>query len=177
MNSNKADLILHPVRMKIIQTLLSYESMTVQQLLEKLDDVAQATMYRHLKQLLDADLIEVIATNKVRGTIEKTYAVKKANIILSETDLKDTTSEEHIRYFMAYQANLLKEFERYVTHHQTEDFKEDGLGYRQMTLQLSKVEMDQLGMELAELLQKYVNHKPDKERSARTFSMIFIPQK
>ncbi|MFC0558994.1 helix-turn-helix domain-containing protein [Halalkalibacter alkalisediminis] len=93
MKTKKADLMLHPVRMRIIQALLSYEKMTVVQLLEKLEDIPQATMYRHLKQLNDANLIEVIETYRIRGTIEKTYAVKKENVHLSESDLEDTSVE------------------------------------------------------------------------------------
>jgi DNA-binding transcriptional ArsR family regulator len=177
MKGKKADMMLHPVRMRIIQALLSYDKMTVQQLLEKLNDIPQATMYRHLKQLHDAELIEVIETNKIRGTIEKTYAVKKDNISLTEVDLEDTTAEDHLRYFMTYQANLLKEFEHYVMAHKPDQFKEDGLGYWQMILQLTEEEMNEFGKELSDVVQKYAKKKPSMERSPRTFATIFIPQK
>ncbi|ARK28716.1 helix-turn-helix domain-containing protein [Halalkalibacter krulwichiae] len=177
MSSNKADLMLHPVRMRIIQALMTYEEMNVQQLLEKLPDIPQATMYRHLKQLLDNELIEVTATNKVRGTIEKTYAVRKDKITLSESDLQNTSTEEHIRYFMAYQANLLNEFERYVTKHTPDKYKSDGMGYWQTTVNLTEQEMTQLGKELSEVIQKYARNKPTAERNPRTFATVFIPQK
>ncbi len=151
--------------------------MTVVQLLEKLEDIPQATMYRHLKQLNDANLIEVIETNKVRGTIEKNYAVKKENVKLSESDIEHTSVEEHLRYFMTYQANLLKEFEQYANKPQPVQYKEDGLGYWQATLHLTNDEMNQFGKELSEVVQKWTEVKASEKRQARTFATMFIPQK
>ncbi len=172
----KADVMLHPVRMRVIQTLLTYKTMTVQQLLEKLDDIPQATMYRHLKQLVDAELIEVVETNKIRGTIEKTYAVKEENLVISEEELADTPAEEHIRYFMTYQANLLKEFERYVSAHSAKDFAKDGLGFSQAMLHLTADEMAQFGRELGEVVQRFAQKESTPERRSRTLALIFIPQ-
>ncbi|TWI56020.1 helix-turn-helix domain-containing protein [Halalkalibacter nanhaiisediminis] len=175
--TKKADVMLHPVRMRLIQTLLSYNAMTVQQLLEKLDDIPQATMYRHLKHLVDADLIEVINTKKIRGAIEKTYAIKKENLTISEEEVADTPVEEHLRYFMTYQANLLKEFENYVLKHSAKDFAKDGLGFSQTTLHLTADEMAQFGRELGEVIQRFAQNEPKPERQARTLATIFIPQK
>ncbi|MBP3952569.1 helix-turn-helix domain-containing protein [Bacillus suaedae] len=173
----KADMMLHPIRMRIIQTLLTHQRLTVQQLIDELKDVPQATMYRHLKQLTEADLIEVVETNKIRGTIEKIYSVRKENIALSDEDINGTPPEEHLRFFMTYQANLLKEFENYVMNHQPEQYKEDGLGYWQTTFHLSGEEMQEFGEALSTVFQKFSKLEPSPERHARTIASIFIPQK
>lgn len=160
----------------MIQALHSYKEMTVQQLLEKLEDVPQATMYRHLKVLKDADVVEVVAAHKVRGTIENVYAVKRENITLSKQELHDASPEEHLQYFMSYQANLLKEMERFVGRHPQHDIRKKGLSYSQTTLHLSTDEMKQFSTELSELMERYLSLSPSEERQAHTFAMIFIPQ-
>lgn len=70
---------------------------------------------------------EVVETNKIRGTIEKVYSIRKGNIAFYDDDIKGLPPEEHLRFFMTYQANLLKEFEKYVMNHQPEQyFNRDG---------------------------------------------------
>ncbi|WP_100406206.1 helix-turn-helix domain-containing protein [Bacillus solitudinis] len=175
MGHKKADVILHPVRMRIIQALMSYQKLTVQQLVEKLEDVPQATMYRHLRILTDAQAIKIVESNKVRGTIEKVYAVSREQVIITEKDITEMSSEDHLRYFMMYQANLLKEFEKYVIKHNSENFKQDGLGYWQSTLHLSDKEFAAFSEELKALLEKAAEKKPTPERKERTMATIFIP--
>ncbi|GAE27561.1 hypothetical protein JCM9140_3713 [Halalkalibacter wakoensis JCM 9140] len=177
MKQRKADIMLHPVRMRIIQSLITNKPMTSAQLINELEDVPQATMYRQLKHLLDADLIEIVETNKIRGTTEKVYAVKRENLAISEKELNEASVEEHVRYFMTYQANLLKEFEKYVLKHNPNQFKEDGLGYWQMSLHLSEQEMNEFGKEMQQVLEKYASNEPSDQRKTRTFATIFIPQK
>ena len=85
MNQSKMKLILHPVRMKIIQSLLNGKNMTVQQLSQRAKDVPQATLYRHLNKLLEAELIQVVQENQIRGTVEKVYALKEPPYIHKKT--------------------------------------------------------------------------------------------
>lgn len=80
MKMSKIKLILHPVRMKIIQSLINGKKFTVNQIAERVKDVPQATLYRQLNTLLEADLIEVVQENQVRGTIEKVYALKEQSV-------------------------------------------------------------------------------------------------
>ena len=46
------DLLLHPIRLRIVQALVG-EPMTPLQLKDRLADVPQATLYRHINQLAD----------------------------------------------------------------------------------------------------------------------------
>jgi DNA-binding transcriptional ArsR family regulator len=172
----KADIMLHPIRMRIIQELVKSPNQTVQQLIDHLGDVPQATMYRHLKMLSDAELIHVVETNKVRGTVEKVYAVLVENLAITDKELEETAPEEHLRYFMTYQANLAKEFERYVMSKQPASYKEDGLGYWQTTMHLSDEEFEEFAENLGQLIKKAVEKKPNKDRRARTLATISIPE-
>ncbi|WFR70984.1 helix-turn-helix domain-containing protein [Prescottella defluvii] len=68
-------MLLHPVRLRIVQALLSEEELTTNQLHERLSDVPIATLYRHVASLVKHDLIEVTDEQQIRGASEKTYRV------------------------------------------------------------------------------------------------------
>ncbi|WP_088103317.1 helix-turn-helix domain-containing protein [Halalkalibacter urbisdiaboli] len=175
MTKKKADVLLHPVRMRIVQALLSHERLTVQQLVEKLADVPQATMYRHLTILREAKAVEVVETHKVRGTTEKVYAVSKEQLKIPDKEVEETAPDEHLKYFMMYQANLLKEFEKYVLNHSPLQYKKDGLGYWQTTLHLSDAEFKEFLDELRALFEKVSENKPTGDRKERIMATTFIP--
>ncbi len=56
MSTTRADLILHPLRLRIIETLVNSEPLTPQEMRMRLPGVAQATLYRHLKILTDSGI-------------------------------------------------------------------------------------------------------------------------
>lgn len=174
--ASKADLLLHPIRMRIIQTLYSHKQLTTKQLLTILDDVPQATLYRQLKTLLDAELIYVVDSKQIRGAQEKFYAVRQENMKIPDQEIESISAEELTKHFMAYQSNLLKEFERYVYKNDPQYYKNDGIGFSQATLHLTDDELQQFGLELKRVIEKYGQNEPSGSRVARTFGTVNIPQ-
>ena len=51
-----ADVLLHPVRMRILQALFDADPLTTAQLRERLPDIAPATMYRQIAVLAEAGI-------------------------------------------------------------------------------------------------------------------------
>ena len=66
--------LLHPVRWRIIQH-LAQSSHTPADLHAHMEDIPQATLYRQLQTLLDAQLVRVVNEEKVRGAVERTYGL------------------------------------------------------------------------------------------------------
>ncbi len=118
------------------------KKMTVYQLIDYIGDVPQATMYRHLSILTEANIVKVVETRQVRGTVEKIYGVEKEAIVIPEDETDHLTPEEHLRYFMAYHASLLKEVETYLFNEEGTNHKKDGFGYWHAPIYLSEEEMD-----------------------------------
>ena len=83
MQPAKPDLILHPIRMRIILALAQGRSLTAQELGAALPDVAQATLYRHLNRLLKGGVLAVVDERQVRGAVERIYALREENLDLS----------------------------------------------------------------------------------------------
>lgn len=66
MSNARANLLLHPVRLRIV-TAAAGRELTAADLAAALPDVPQATLYRHLKRLVDGGMLAVVAENPVRG--------------------------------------------------------------------------------------------------------------
>jgi DNA-binding HxlR family transcriptional regulator len=67
--------IMHPIRLRIIQELNLKKSATTKEIQRACGDCSQATLYRHLKTLLEYEIIEVVHENNINGIIEKVYAL------------------------------------------------------------------------------------------------------
>src|SRR3712207_9270812 len=68
-----ADLLLHPVRLRIVQAFLGDRTLTTADLHAELPDVPVATLYRHVGVLAEAGVLEVVGERRVRGSTERTY--------------------------------------------------------------------------------------------------------
>ncbi|MFO8100697.1 MAG: helix-turn-helix domain-containing protein, partial [Dehalococcoidia bacterium] len=56
-----------------IINLLTGKKLTSQEIAERLPEVPQATLYRHIKQLEKGGIIRITETHQIRGTVEKVY--------------------------------------------------------------------------------------------------------
>ena len=81
-----ADLLLHPVRLRIIQAMLGRDALTTRDLGERLPEIAPATLYRHVGALVDAEVLTVVAERKVRGTVERTLRLREERTSVDADD-------------------------------------------------------------------------------------------
>src|SRR5215472_15247910 len=79
-----ADLLLHPVRLRIVQAFLGDRTLTTTELRAELPDIPSASLYRHIALLVDAG------------------------------ELAEMTTDDHRQAFMAFVAGLLGDFDRYL---------------------------------------------------------------
>lgn len=171
----KADALIHPVRLRIVLA-LEGGKMTSQQIALKLPDVAQASLYRHIKELVAAEILKVVEENPVRGTVEKVYAVAEENAQFTPEDLANFTREDHLRYFTAFLGTLLGQFRTYLQQ-ETIDLTADGAAYNSAPLNLTDEEFQQLKQQMYGLLIPLTENEATPERRRRTLSMIMIPEK
>lgn len=169
----KGDVILHPVRMKIIQSLLK-RSLTVQELMEWLPDVPQATLYRQLKVLTENEVIYITDERKVRGTLERTYSLNFEGANISQQEAEQLSKEDHMKFFMTFFAHLLQGVELYLENEEI-NMMEDGFGYRQYDLYLDEEEFAQFKEDFGSVLKKYGFNEPNENRRRRTLATVFIP--
>src|SRR5437763_3950734 len=125
-----ADVLLHPVQMRILQALFDADPLTTAQLRDRLPDIAPATMYRHIAVLADAGVLEVAEEKRVRGTVERSYRVHQENAVVDPAARAAMTREDHSRAFTTFAASLMGDFDRYLAH-QDADPASEGVVCRQ----------------------------------------------
>lgn len=140
--SDKADLIIHPVRLRILQ-LLAREPFTTNQLDHLMPDVAKSSLYRHIRKLLDAGFIEIVETHPVKGTPENTYRLVQAPNVTAE-DVQQLSKEDHFRYFSSYVAGLVQGFKAYLDSEDTPDLVADRVGFSEILYYADADEFDAL---------------------------------
>lgn len=171
---SKGEALLHPVRMRIVMVLAARSHLSAQEIGGLLEDVPQATLYRHLNKLLQADIIRVVEERPTGGSTERVYALNEGAAFLSPDDLARATHDDHMRYFTTFCVHLLGLFGAYLRR-ETVDPVADGVGYHTHLLHLSDDEFRQLVADLNAVMLRYVNTPPSPDRTPRTFSTVVIP--
>ena len=160
MTTSKADILLHPVRLRIVLALSSDRRLTTAQIADYLPDVAHATLYRQVAILADAGLLEAVDERRVRGGVERTYALVSDAAYLGPEDVAAMSTDEQVRGFAVFAGLLIDGFSRYVSDARAQPVA-DLVGYRQFPLWLDEAE----GRELVERLRSAIG--PFLENDAR----------
>lgn len=169
MNSKEmTGIIMNPVRQRIIQHLILHEKGTAGEIGEALSDVPTASLYRHIKILLDAGCIEVVESRKVRGTVERTYS-------LVMHPLGETPDKEEIAYMVQSSLmSLMTSFQQYFERENADPVK-DMLSLTTSTLMLTDEEYMEMTGKLGSVLNDYLTNKPGKGRKPRRFTIVTSP--
>lgn len=172
-----ADLLLHPVRLRIVQAFLGDRTLTTADLRSELPDVPAATLYRHVGVLAEAGVLSVVGERRVRGAAERSYRLVTEAASVGAADAAAMSVDEHRRAFATFVAALLADFDRYADAAAGPglDPAADGVGYRQLALWLDDEEFTELLTELRAVLTARMALEPDGVRRRRIVSQVFLP--
>ncbi|WP_420645090.1 helix-turn-helix domain-containing protein [Candidatus Leptofilum sp.] len=175
MTQSKSDLLLHPVRMRLV-TELAGRQMTPRQLAAAMSDVAQATLYRHIRRLLDGGIFEVVAEQVVNGATERTYGVVSGSARLTADEMQSVSAEQHVRYFSTFAAALIDTFARYAQQSDPADFASEGLSYNRAVIYLTDEERIAFQTQIINLVGQVMANQPALERKRFTLASVTIPE-
>jgi Helix-turn-helix domain len=171
-----ADLLLHPVRLRIVQAFLGNRTLTTAELRSELPDVPLASLYRHVGLLADGGVLRVVGKRKVRGTAERSYRLDLAAASIGAGDAAAMTPEDHRRAFRTFAAALLGDFDRYLARAGDHpDLARDRIGYRQAAVWVTDEEFDALVADLAAVLRPRLEQAPYGARRRRVVSIVNLP--
>ena len=71
------ELLLHPIRIRIVNAFSGDRSRTTSEVCRRLPDVSQATVYRHVALLAEAEVLVVVDEQVVRGAVERHYRLDR----------------------------------------------------------------------------------------------------
>ncbi|MFC0864222.1 helix-turn-helix domain-containing protein [Sphaerimonospora cavernae] len=172
--TTSVDLLLHPVRLRVVQSLLGDRRMTTAAMAEELSDVSPATLYRHVAVLANAGVLEVVDEQRVRGAMERTYALRLPAAQVKEEDLAAMSPDDHRKAFMAFVAGLLADFDCYADRGDI-DLRRDGVGYRQAAFWLSDDELTEFMNDLRGVFETWMSRGPAEGRVRRTLTTVLMP--
>lgn len=173
---NLLDTVLHPVRMRVLMALAGSPGMTPLQIADMLDDVPQATLYRHIQRLAKAGLLRQVEERPVRGTLEKMYALSQSNqATLSPDDFAQLSKEDHLRYFTAFAVSLMDQFSRYLNQRGSATILSDGVGYSQVAVFMTDEELAKFSTIINQALLPYLNPGDVQGRQKRFLATIMMP--
>lgn len=161
------EIMLNPVRMRIIQQLATSGDITATELCEKLNDVSRTTLYRHVNILLDSSILSVVAEKKIRGSVERTLALNLGEI--SKHNARKNASQN----LWAFLMNRYVRFEKYFKG-TNPDPARDKIFFNNTIMMMDDGEFDQFLAELRGLLVKYSFEVADGRR-VRDISIISAP--
>jgi len=168
MSTDLSNIIMNPIRMRIIQFLMTNETSTAGDILKQMSDIPKTTLYRHLNILEENSLIVVVMENKIRGTLEKVYSLNMNTID------KGNSIENGKRNALGFLMNLYSDFDKYFDSKSVNP-KKDNVFLHSATLLMTDDEFQSFFEEVNNIFKKYMNATPSEDRKIRKLSTISSP--
>lgn len=169
-----AELLLHPVRLRIVQAFLGDRALTTSELGAELADVPAASLYRHVARLVNAGVLGVVAERRARGAVERTYVLRAMSASIGLDEVAQMSADDHRRTFMAFAAGLLGDFDRYLDREDIDPLR-DGVSYRLAGLWLDDAEYADLLRGLTRVLRPLLANPPRPGRKRRILGYVLLP--
>ncbi|MDQ0893668.1 helix-turn-helix domain-containing protein [Agromyces ramosus] len=166
-----ADVVMHPVRLRIIQH-LGTRQVTTADLRAALPDIPQATLYRHVAALVDADILTIVEERRVRGAVERTFALGNRMAHVDHDELRDMGARELQQAFLTFLAHLGETFDR-ASAAGDPGFR-DFLGFGEVQLHVTTDDLAVIQAGLGELLAPYLADDGGDRRTV-TLATALIP--
>ncbi|MBP3460282.1 MAG: helix-turn-helix domain-containing protein [Lachnospiraceae bacterium] len=164
---NIAEVIMNPVRQRIIQFLMVHDKGTVKEIGSELNDVPTPSLYRHVKILAENAVIVVVEENRIRGTVESVYQLNPNALAVEDDD------------GLVVQASLLSiciSFAKYFADDHA-DPRRDMLSLTGCTLMLTDDEFKEFLARINDLTMDYIIKEPAEGASPRQVTLISSPCK
>lgn len=167
MEKSIIELMMNPVRLRIVQYLMLHETGTVGEMRGELSDVPPASLYRHMKILLGAGCIAVAEERRVRGTVEKVYR-------LVQEPMGQPSVKEIEGIFISGLMSLMVSFQKYFRRPDC-DPQADMLGLSTSALLLSDQELVDFQQKLGEVYSQVIFNAPEPGRKVRRLTFVISP--
>jgi DNA-binding transcriptional ArsR family regulator len=168
-----ADLLLHPVRLRIVKAFLGDRALTTSQLAAELKDVPPGSLYRHVARLTRAGVLQVVTERRVRGAVERTYTLRPAAAQIQPGEARAMSRDEHAQAFLAYVAGMLGDVDAYLATDPPDPAAE--AGYQAGALWLTDDEFAALLHDLRRVFQPRLANPPREGRRRRLLYTAYVP--
>ncbi|WP_237047619.1 helix-turn-helix domain-containing protein [Lentzea guizhouensis] len=168
------ELLLHPVRLRVVFALSGESVRTTAEICERLSDVPKTSVYRHVALLLEAGVLEVVAEKRVRGAVERHYRLRQDRVTITPEMGATMSLQDHRAGFATAMAALLAEFNAYLDRPGAMPY-DDAVAYRQGVLWLDDDEAAEMLEELRAVFAKRAANRRGDGRRPRLVSLVQFP--
>jgi len=163
---SRTRLVLHPVRIRIVQAFFNDRVLTTRELARELPTLPQATLYRQVATLVAGGALEVVAERQVRGSVERSYRLRPESATFGRESVEAMSRKEQRDAFTTFVGTLVEDFDR--TPHDLPT------AFVQMAVNLTDDELTTLRKELAQVLERYITLPADDERRRYLMSTVLM---
>lgn len=169
--SSRFDLLVHPVRLQILHAFgVGDGALTHDELVARLGGISPARLQPHLRILVDNGIIEITGEGP-----DALYRVLPEQRRLQPADILSATPADHLRYFTTFVAGLIDNFARF-TRRPTFDSLNSGTSYRQVTLHLTREELQRVVEDFEAIFEREIRNPPGAERRPMVVTRIIMPE-
>ena len=176
MNEKLMEYLSNPVMCRLLIEIQEQEQVTAKKLAETYTDIPQATLYRYLNRMLNDEVLKIVDENRIRGTIEKVYALNFSLEIDKQDMLKENAGKEYFRIFTQFAMGIMREFQEYTKSSEI-NIPADGSGFWSTPLYLSNNELEDAAEKIQAVLNPLFKNAPASDRQLRNISVIISPPK
>jgi hypothetical protein len=169
-----ADLLLHPVRLRIVQAFLGDRALTTTELAAVLPDIPPATLYRQVARLVDAGVLQVVAERRVRAVVQRTYVLRSSAALITPDQIATMSNDDMRQAFIGFVAALMGDVDRYLARDDVDPIR-DVASFRLAGLWLDDAEFAALLRELTRVLQPAAANAPRPGRKRRLLATVLLP--
>lgn len=169
------DLFKNQVRFKIALELIDIdEGLSIMQLNKLLQEVSQATLYRHVNSMVEDELLKIVGINRIGKVEEKLYALNTQAYKISEENWQSATYSEKIKFVTFFFMYILQNYKNY---HESSvaDQSQDQSTFSLVKLNLTNDSFNDFQSELNTLMEKYYAMEKSEDGTSRMISMVIIP--
>ncbi|WP_052255100.1 transcriptional regulator [Salinicoccus sp. YB14-2] len=160
-------------RFKIALALIDKpEGLSIMELNELLDDVAQATLYRHVNAMHEDKLLKIVKTKKQRFGVENFYAIDSKGYKIDEVEWSNASYDDKVDFVSYYFMFVLQSYQSYLKSNGKND---DRTTFSITKLNLKDDEFENFQSDLNELISKYYNGRQSKDKKERMISLVIVP--
>ena len=169
--SSRFDLLVHPVRLQILHAFgVGDSDLTYDELGARVGGMPPEKLDAHLRILVDNGIIDV--TGEGEGA---RYRVVPDARKIQPADVLSATPADHLRYFTTFVAGLIENFSRF-TRRPGFDPIDSGTGYRQVTLNVTKDELQRVVDEFETIFSREMGNPPGGDRRPMVVTRIIMPE-
>lgn len=176
MNNAFLSYLSEPINAKLIVEIYKRKQITTTQLLEKFNEIPQATLYRRMQKMLKDGVLKITGENHIRGTVEKMYALNFDFEEIKRDLAEANDSEMYLQYATIYMLGILREFQEYTAKKDI-DIAGDGSGLSIAPIYATTEELREALIKIGDILLPLVNNPPGEGRQLRNLCIINTPPK